>query len=256
MKIMIIGHSSEISSKLMDINLFEYSFVTLTNCSGLPWRFGEECNLKDFLDVERIIFLAWDKSNLNSSYLSLKYIMNTINSFPTPINLLFISSYAIFNGTRYGNSKLFGEEIVNSHGQKFIRVPLIYDNVGTFELTKLIKLVKIFKILPSSEKWGGEFEVVKYQDLSSEIIEWINFPTGFQSPGFTNVDFKKFSIRNLLSIYGITELKNNFFVDLFAKILLYIIFIYGSKSRIFDSILSFYPQNQKSVKQKFLDSYE
>jgi len=150
MVILLIGGRNKIASQLVvDLNN-QHSFKFLTNNSSGVWRFGEECNLSDFDKIDRIIFLAWNKRDLNSSLNSLNYILNIKNSSFHDIDLLFISSYSIFNKTRYGISKLIGEELVKSHGGKFIRSPLIKDNLDTYELKGLLKFVKLFPIIPSN----------------------------------------------------------------------------------------------------------
>ena len=250
MRILIIGSNNVIAKKLIDFNTDEYVFSLLKNTEDLPWRFGDKCGISDFNKVDRIVFLAWSKSDLNLSLQSLKYILQFNQNLPVPIKLLFISSYSIFGETRYGMSKLFGEEIVNSYGGKFIRSPLIVDNKETFELSKLINFVKVFKTLPSNAVWGGEFEILPLSRLIFEIDFWIKNPDLFKSPGLLQSPLDVISVRDLLTNFDIHNVKEYRIVDWIAKILFNFITIWGSKSRTLDSTLSFYSQ-RKEIKSQY-----
>jgi hypothetical protein len=252
MKILLIGHNNSIAKKLIENNGNCHTFTRLRNQAGLPWRFGEVCNLEDFTKIDRIVFLAWDKSDLELSLTALKHILSINQSLTQPINLLFLSSYSVFSNTRYGISKLFGEEYVNSFGGKFIRSPLIYDNMDTLELRRLVTLVKVFRILPSEGIWGGNLQILQLTELLTEINSWINDPNGFKSPGLNPTQFRITSIHNLVSGYGIKGIRNFLIVDSATKFLFIAIRIWGSRPRILDSILSLYPKEVR-VKQRYCD---
>lgn len=253
MKTLLIGHNNSIAKKLTESMTNEFTFTHLTNQYSLPWRFGDQINLSDFEEADRIIFLAWSKSDLDLSLNALKLVLKSNKNLKSPVNFLFISSYSIFNCTRYGVSKLFGEELVKSFGGQFIRTPLIYDNVETYELKKLIKTIKLFRFMPSNNVWGGTFEIMKLDSLIEEISSWIKGPDAFPSPGFNETKMNPVSIRDFFMLLNITDLKTSYFVDFGTKILQVFILFWGSKSRKLDSIVSFYPHNDEYVKQRYHD---
>jgi hypothetical protein len=150
--------------------------------------------------------VAWNKRDLNSSLNSLNYILNIKNNSFHDIDLLFISSYSIFNKTRYGISKLFGEELVKSHGGKFIRSPLIKDNLDTYEQT-----LELLNFLPGYE--GGlmilslglfhEIEIIRKKTV--HIIMKLNK---------FNLGMKVFNQLNPFFQLGFTRLYQKYFQEI------------------------------------------
>jgi hypothetical protein len=213
-----------------------------TDCN--EWRFGQDLNTDDLRTSDRIIFLAWSKKDVNQSINELARFVSAVRKFSHSSNLLFISSFSVFNRTRYGISKLLGEEIAEASGAKYIRLPLITDLVNTHEIRRVQQFIELFKRVPLSKVWGGNIFRVSIPTVIREIDSWLMDPDSFRSSSLSEVN--NINITDLFQKDAPRKIVESYFLSLVALCLKKVIEVFGTNNRSVDSFYSYF--NNKDLK--------
>lgn len=136
---------------------------------------------KNLKDVDTVIHLAaLIKSKKKSSFYKVN-VLGTKNLIEACVragvkNIIFISSYLadfFYKKSAYGQSKLEGEKIIKKSGLNFIilRPTLIYGKGDDKNLTKLIKLIRKFPLVPIFGHGDYYLQPVYVKD----VVKTINF---------------------------------------------------------------------------------
>jgi hypothetical protein len=250
MRILLVGSKSQFALALQNHFNSKGHFVTeMRNTDCNEWRFGQDLNTDDLRTSDRIIFLAWSKKDVNQSINEFARFVSAVRKFSHSSNLLFISSFSVFNRTRYGISKLLGEEIAEASGAKYIRLPLITDLVNTQEIRRVQQFIELFKRVPFSKIWGGDIFRVSIPTVITEIESWVIDPDSFRSSSLSEVG--NINIIDLFQRDNPHKIVESYFLSLVALCLKKVIEIFGNTNRSVDSFYSYF--NNKD--SKIIDLY-
>lgn len=246
MNILLVGSKSQFALALQNHFRSKGHFVSeMRNSDCNEWRFGQELNIEDLRDSERIIFLAWSKNDVNQSVYEFARFVNAVRKFSQSSNLLFISSFSVFNWTRYGVSKLLGEEIAEASGAKYIRLPLITDLVNTQEITKVQQFIELFKRVPLSKIWGGDIFRVSIPNVITEIDSWLIDPESFRSSSLSEVG--NINVIDLFQKDNSNKIVESYFLSIVALCLKKLIEVFGTTNRSVDSFYSYFNNKDLNI---------